>query len=46
MEILNSGIEWLRSALQVHPILWVAGSFLTGVVSGILILKRSGKKKA
>lgn len=44
MEILNSGMEWLRSALQAHPVIWLAGTYLAGIVSGILFIKRKKKK--
>ena len=44
MGILNSGIDWLRAALDVHPVLWIAGTYLAGVVSGILFMKRKKKK--
>lgn len=45
MDILNSSVDWLRSALQAHPIMWLAGTYLAGIVSGILVIKRWKKKK-
>jgi hypothetical protein len=44
MGILNSSIDWLRTSLQAHPVIWLAGTYLAGIVSGVLIVRR--KKKA
>ena len=44
MEILHSGIDWLGMALQAHPVLWLGGTYLVGIVSGILVARRKNKK--
>lgn len=45
MDILHSGIDWLGSHMALHPVMWLAGTFLAGVVIGIVFIKRSKKKK-